>query len=276
MEIVYLWGMESVKATDSLVMRIDSQGIKAIAWSAFDDDSLEVVKCDYPSGVDAKQRLEDAIYGNRDFFLQRDYSRVWCLMGGAKVMAVPEDVDEDEAKTFFHAAFQEQGEFEEFPLLPGSQAKLLTSFAPQEASFLRRTFYNVSLQPSLLPLCKWYMRPELAGRGSRVFVNVRQGGIDVVALKNGRLQLLNAFDCATGDDAVYYVLAVIHTLGFDNDQNTAVMVSGPTEKRSVFMADIKRFWRTVCPVVIPSEMYRLGQAISEVPYEMIVTSLTGG
>ena len=266
--------MENGKVVDSLAIRIDCHGIKAMAWGALDDDSLEVFSHDYPTEQDTKQRLEDVIYENRDFFLQRDFARVWCQIADSKVLFVPGEADAEQCRTFFQASFPDSAaEPESFRLTADDGVRLLASFPAEEASFLRRTFYNVAIQPTILPFARWSMNQVAAADGPRIFVNARPDGIDVIATDRGKLLLGNSFACKTYDDAVYYILAVMQMYGLTDRPGAALRVSGTAENRNPMMDALRRFVPQVTPAIVPSELYRLGKGVSDLPFELILTSL---
>ena len=266
--------MESNKALDSLALRIDCHGIKAMAWGSSDDDSLEVFSHDYPTEGDAKQRLEDVIYENRDFFLQRDFSRVWCLIADSKVLFVPGEADAAQCETFFRASFPDSDVApESFRLTADDSVRLLAAFPAEEASFMRRTFYNVVIQPSVLSFARRSLNHGGAADGAKIYVNAMHDGIDVIALEGGKLLLGNSFACKTYDDAVYYVLAVMQMYGLTDNPKVAMTVSGTPEYRNPMLEALRRFVPQAVPAVLPSEIYRLGKGVADLPYELILTPL---
>ena len=77
-----------------------------------------------------------------------------------------------------------------------------------------------------------------------LFLNVRDGGFDLVYFKNNKLHFYNFFRFNTKEDFIYFLLTAIEELQL-NPEQLRLMLSGEIDKSSVFYEMIYRYVRTI-------------------------------
>lgn len=98
---------------------------------------------------------------------------------------------------------------------------------------------------TLTPLLQHFAEAEGSRDADvRLYVNCRYRFVDVFAISRQRLQLLNSFPVNTPDDATYYVLALLKTMGYGL-ATTPVGVLGEASMTAALAGRLSRFVRNV-------------------------------
>ncbi len=158
--------------------------------------------------------IEEAVYDNPA--LLGDFQAITALVDTRAYTLVPNEVAAD---SLLAAAVADRllptpdcrSELIATPLRH-APATILWRIPADLVAFLRRTFFNVSILPAIAPLADSLTAPSGMSSG-RIYVNFRQGSLDVVALgSGGSLDCVNTFDYSEPSDAVYYIMALYRRL----------------------------------------------------------------
>lgn len=165
--------------------------------------------------------VEDIVYDNP--LLLNDYKSVTCLISHTDYTFLPPALSAAERLSLFTMEHPEAGEpiFEE--LRPCCNALMLSAPPADLEGFVRRTFFQSRLVHPL-SLAVRYMAGEVV-RGHSVTAALYDNRIEVTAMRGPRLTMSNSFAIRTPRDAAYYILAVMHTFGFDRN-TTPVKIYG--------------------------------------------------
>jgi len=79
---------------------------------------------------------------------------------------------------------------------------------------------------------------------STLFLNVRDGGFDLVYFKNNKLHFYNFFRYNTKEDFIYFLLTAIEELQL-NPEQLKLILSGEIDKSSILYEMIYRYIRTI-------------------------------
>lgn len=256
----------------SLTMRIAPGRLDIMAL----DDTADTViyrRLALDRTMTATRAIEEAVYDNPA--LLGDFRAITALIDTRAYTLVPPEVAAD---SVLAAAVAER-------LLPAPdcRSELLTTplrHAPATilwriscdmAAFLRRTFFNVSILPAVAPLADSLTAPSDMSSG-RIYVNLRQGALDIVALgTGGALDCVNTFDYSEPADAVYYIMALYRSLTPDGGERELIL-SGDPEARETVTPMLRRFVPFVMPAIMPAALFRAGRDLLKAPYDLIVNS----
>lgn len=130
--------------------------------------------------------------------------------------------------------------------IPALRSHLL--FAIKEPTYDALVKYfpavNVRFVSSLTPLLLHFANRPASGARFRVYINCREGFIDVFVFDGQQLAVLNSFPVTAVADAVYYTLAFSKTVGFDISTTPYYVVGEPALSQSV-VEQLRRFARVV-------------------------------
>lgn len=254
-----------------LSLGIEPGAIEVVAYSPLEENSLihRRIELD-PATPTPLKALENAVYDNP--LLLADFGRIHCVVTTPTIAAVPTeaDGDQDACRVIAEASWPGfQGELT-VDTLPTADTALLVGHDRELNGFLRRTFFNVTIMSRLTPLCRYFLNTSRRVNAPRMFVNLRRGRLDVVAVDRGRLLAANTFTFTDPTDAAYYIMALRRDPAIGASE---LLLTGDTAVRDNVMTIVRRFVETVMPVIFPSEMFRAGREAMTSPFELIVIPL---
>lgn len=245
----------SLTETYSLSIRLEQDGL---SFSVYANDSKKVIvlqKVEFSAGVDLKNSiLADNLYlGNFTSFmdghpwLRSKFHKVNVFFTGKQFTLVPEAVFTSENAAGYLSLVHEIRTDQVVLDTLCQWADACLVFAADQRLTEQLRFYFPSAQLShhlsvfietLLPRFKHSTFP------SAMFLNSRKGMTDIMAFKDNRLVFLNAFDCQTAEDSVYFLLFVMEQLQA-NPEQWPVFISGEVQENDKLSQLLYRYIRNV-------------------------------
>lgn len=126
--------------------------------------------------------------------------------------------------------------------IPALYSHLLFGVKAPICQAIREQFAGgtVRFESSLSPLLRHFSEHYDTGSRFRVYLNCRQGFVDVFAFDGRQLVVLNSFPVSNVGDVVYYAIAFSKTIGLDM-ATTPFFVVGDTTMASSVVAHLGRF-----------------------------------
>lgn len=224
-------------------------------------------------GIDDIHAFEEVIYDNP--FLLRDFARVDIIFRTAVSLVVPAEIPDTGAEHLLATAFPDASAHVVECGLLSQGAKVAYAVPHALHSFLSRTFYQATLHHPLAVLAAYFTQGGVRGNNPRLHINFsRPDVIDIIATRGSNLLLANSFRVSNADDAVYYLLAVRHTLGLDRNQATQILASGSGSLRKAVTNGLARLpGAPVMPVIFPTVLSALGIGSDMVAFEVAIMHL---
>ncbi len=215
--------------------------------------------------------VEDAVYENP--LLPAEFRRTVLIVEPEAAMLLPgEAAAEADAVKILQSTLGGDDREWRVDTPVGRNAAIGYGFPTGLMGFIRRTWGpDSALWCNLTVLSRYFIMNVQRGKPSRLFVNLREGQLDVIAVEHGSIRLANTFDYRTPDDAVYYALACKAQSGLP--EHSDILISGPTAVRDQVMPLLRRFIPQVMPVIFPPRMFRAGREAVDLPFDLIVSSL---
>ncbi len=259
----------------NLAMRLNPAQLDVMLYNGSRPDSLiyRRMPLDTSSATWIKA-LEETIYDNP--LLLGDFNSTHIIVDTTRVTVVPEEVtaDTDMQETVADMLLPDDDADEELitSLIPSLSVAMMMKMPEETATFLRRTFNNPAIMHHLVPLCRYFFNSSKLGHTGRVYVNLRQKSLDILAFGNDRLLLANTFEFDNITDAVYYIMACRETLGC-SDRNNEVLLAGNAEVREELTPILREYIGYVMPAIFPSTMFKAGKEALTAPFDLIVLPL---
>ena len=221
-------------------------------------------------GGQSLQSLEDAIYDTPE--LLNEYRRVRVIVHSRHFVMFPaESSDEDCIDLLRHAFPSDDGDTG-VCLLPDNQVKIAWLMPRGMQAFLGRTFNYPMTYHHLQPLCEHFFGLNRDDGKSRMFLNLREGCMDLATYREGKLQGANTFHFADHQDAVYYALTAWRAHGLDQLADE-LQLMGDNAECAAMTPKLREFVKSVMPAVYPAAAMQLGRNAMRAPLELVLLAL---
>ena len=117
-------------------------------------------------------------------------------------------------------------------------------------SFLYRTFPESSVHFQLTPTINFFKANQSIEKNGNIVVNITEEKVEIIAIKNKKLQYSNIFDYKESSDIVYFILNAWNMLGFDQ-QTDELKVSGVKDIRTQVMPTLRKYINYVMLTTLP-------------------------
>lgn len=257
-------------------MLIAPDALHVAVMSMVEDNSLIYRSIPLPDDEDTRLRaIEDAIYENP--LLLADFGKTDILVRTRQFSVIPAEIsDADLQKRILQEFWPEVETFSVFTnaelVLPGNRDAIAFAIPAPLASFLQRTFPIARISHALTPMVRYFAHSSRLGRSGKMYVCLRQGEIDVIAYTVGGLRMAVTTSVSNVDDALYYVMAALHTCHFSPSE-VEIMLCGENALRESLTPMLRKFVGYVMPVVFPSAMFRAGKDAMVAPFNLILIPL---
>lgn len=255
-----------------LALRVSATSLHVILMSTVENNTLiySNIGLDDTAGSQLKA-LENAVYENP--LLLSDFDRIDCIVETDRFMVVPQELSSvSVSEQMMNAAFEDfDGEII-MNDLHGTGAKVMMGLDTDFAGFLRRTFNNPRLYHHLTPLCLYFRHKSRLGNSGKMYANMRDGRLDLIAFGKDSLLLANTFRYRDPMDAVYYILACRQSLNLSAG-NDELFLAGDKEVRERVTPILREYLAYVMPVIFPSAMFKAGKEALNAPFDLIVLPL---
>lgn len=228
-----------------------------------------------PAAPDKLRALEDIIYDNP--LLLSDFKRVDCIIANAPSIALPPELDEDDATAAYDlaadtSAVEPAAPLELFPTGSSDGAVMAIRQSTAMRSFITRTFYNVRFDCRLAALCRYFTGRAEAPHTPALYAIDADSCLTAIALDSDRrLLLANEFAYTKPVDAAYYILAVMQQLGMPRT-DTAVCISTPATADTP--ESLREILRPHLPqagaLPFPTLRYRASRTTLQAPFSLLI------
>lgn len=255
-----------------LAMRIGEKSLHVILLSTIEDNSLIYSEIPIDSAnTDRLKALEEAVYENP--LLLSDFGRIDCIVETEKFIITPSIIKSTEVRERMIKTTFENFEGEIITNeLPGINATILMGIEADFIGFLRRTFNNPHIHHHLSSLCRYFNHKSRLGNSGKMYANMRDDRLDLLAFGKDSLLLANTFRYRDPMDAVYYILACRQSLGL-NAGSDELFLAGDKEVRETITPTLREYLAYVMPVIFPSAMFKAGKEALNAPFDLIVLPL---
>ncbi len=240
----------------TLSVRLSTDGFAfALSRPLAQEGGMEVenweVDATLPMAVNLRQAFE------RMEWLGRPFRRVNVLVATKRFTLMPlEYFDEEQVEDYFYLNHAKEGnEQVEYNILRNSNAVVLFGVDRSVAGAVQEWQPGAKLYAQVSPLADAFSVKSRLDEARKAYVHVRREYIDVLAYEGGRLLLANAYQCRQTPDALYYVLCLWQTLGFDQEHDQLYLL-GDLEARPGLAGGLREFVRWVS-VMEPAGMLDL-------------------
>lgn len=256
-----------------LALRVGDHRLHIVAYDSSQDNSL--IYRHLPVNGDTSEArlksLEEAVYDIPALLL--DFGRVDVVVESRAFVVLPEALgDAENAGLALESLFPKSEGETVMSSLQGLGAVIASRVDGGVASFLRRTFNNPRFHHHLSPLCRYFHHKSRLGNTGKMYANLRDGAMDVIAFGGSGLILANTFPIDAPEDALYYILACRGQLGAA-DVGEELFLAGDKAMREALTPMLREYIAYVMPVIFPSELFRMGREAMEAPFDLIILPL---
>lgn len=258
----------------SLALRLYADRLKFTIHCDNDDNSLlfgELPFADTSRGYAAC--LEAAVYDNP--FLLQPFGKISVVTDSDRFLLVPDEMtagDSDECQRYYNCIYPDDRRNVAADHIVEAGLSIVYGIDRNIESFLRRTFYNPPIMHCLTPLLTFFKRKDAYGGRNKMFAFVDKETVEIVVLKSGRVAFANVFKFNCADDAFYFIAnAWQHCELSHNDDELHVV--GDNALRQILLPRLREYMGNVAQVILPAEMMRLGENVTEAPFDLTILPL---
>ena len=157
-------------------------------------------------------------------------------------------------------------------LMPDNQVKIAWLMPRGMQAFLGRTFNYPMTYHHLQLLCEHFFGLNRDDGKSRMFLNLREGYMDLAIYREGKLQGANTFHFADHQDAVYYALTAWRAHELDQLADE-LQLMGDNAECAAMTPKLREFVKSVMPAVYPAAAMQLGRNVMQAPLELVLLAL---
>jgi len=207
-----------------------------------------IVLCEYLSTSNRASlfSFRERIVGN--------FATVNLAFAGEKVTLVPQSLFSiDDAKALAHFQFELAAD-EELMIDELKHHGLVVLYAINKEwlSVIQKYFDNVKTKHAGSFVIEYYMNRYKNKPGEHIFANIWHQKVEIVVIKNGKLQLYNIFDYQTDEDLLYAILNVYEQIPL-SPETIPLKVSGKLKRNTHVWQLLETYIRYVEPENRPDE-----------------------
>lgn len=202
--------------------------------------------------------------------LKQPYRQVNLLIETARYTIVPLELYEDDRMEmlFYQNLLRRENEVVLCNILSKSNTVILFGIDKLTHLLLTEHFPKARIFATVSPLVEYFTFKSRQGNNRKVFANIRNSEIDVLAFERGRLLLLNTYPAQTCDDKCYYLLHVWKQLAYEGKQDDVFLTGSEAGKKEV-AARLKTFLPRVFIVQPDAAFSRaISGRIEDVPFDI--------
>ncbi len=263
-----------------LAMRVDD-AVHVLLYSAVSPDGL--VYRAFPLDQSSPSRLkaiEEIIYSND--VLVSDFDRIDFLTDTPSTLTVPYECNFDQASYLLASTVYGDPERKELPstLTPAvlysttaSNASVVSAMDIETEAFLRRTFYDIHITPSIAVLINYFAKLNAGGNSRRMYATFHCKDVTLLVFDRNRLIHAVKVKCSGANDAAYFIMAVRNLLQLAPDTDP-VILAGESPLREDTASIIRKFVHQVLPAIFPSDLLMMGRDAMRLPFDLTAAILT--
>lgn len=250
-----------------LLVLLDDRRVSYILYTPTVANSLitgEVALTD-----DSLQGLEDAVYNTP--VLLGEYRRVRVVVRSSHFLLLPPATSDEDCKALLGTAYiGDDGETTVCATACGIKVAYIMPRGMQ--AFLGRTFNYPLVYHHLHPLCDYFQSLNRGDDIARMFLNMRDGMMDMAIYRGGEIQCANSYPFASTQDAAYFALNAWRSHGLDQ-LTDELQLMGDGALRSAMSEELRKYVKYVMPAAYPAAAMQLGHNAVQAPLELVLLAL---
>ncbi len=179
-------------------------------------------------------------------WISHTFRRVNILMADKRFALVPLEFFEDEQTEmlFYHSHSARENELVQYNILRKNNAVVLFGMDKSACNFLKDKYPDCRFYAQASSLIEAFAAKCRLGNSRKMYVNLRERGIDLFCYDRGRLLLANSFECRETADRIYYLLYSWKQLGFEAERDELHLSGNLSDKESL-LPELKKYIRQV-------------------------------
>ncbi len=185
-------------------------------------------------------------------WLNHTFRRVNVLMADKRFALIPLEFFEDEQTEtlFYHSHSARENELVQYNILRKNNAVVLFGMDKSSCNFLREQYPDIKFYSQASSLIESFSTKSRLGNSRKMYVNLRDAGMDIFCYDRGHLLLANSFECRETTDRIYYLLYTWKQLGFEALRDE-LHLSGNLSDKEALLPELKKYIRQVY-IMIPA------------------------
>lgn len=244
--------MNNSMSASALGIRLRTDGVDVVRVAAGETETF-AVETDLTVGEDVKV-LEESVYATPS--LLGEYAQTVIVADSPRFTIVPDEVVQDaEALAAIASMMWPDADAETLNVSPAAYGASVVSVIGQPlAGFVGRTFSKARIVHRLAALCNVFASLSKPVNNIRLYARFSSSEhLDIVAMGGEMLLMANTFDCASPEDAVYFIMAAVKDCGFDPLEDE-LLLSGDESACRAVTDTLRKYVNSVMPLVLPEKM----------------------
>ena len=224
----------------TLSIRLSTDGFSFSIYNPIHDDSFSVIEKEIDTSLSLTANLK-AVFHESDF-LGHSYKRVNIMLASKRFTIVPLDLFEEEQADllFYHNHRKRENETVIYNILKKNNVVIVFGIDRSAYSFLTEQYPEARFYSQSTPLIECFSVKSRLGNSKKMYVSVREEGIDIYCFDRGHLLLANSFECSHTEDRIYYLLYAWKQLGF-NQERDELHLTGTLPDKEILMNELRKF-----------------------------------
>ena len=199
----------------TLSIRLSTDGFSFSIYNPIHDDSFSVIEKEIDTSLSLTANLK-AVFHESDF-LGHSYKRVNIMLASKRFTIVPLDLFEEEQADllFYHNHQKRENETVIYNILKKNNVVIVFGIDRSAYSFLTEQYPEVRFYSQSTPLIEYFSVKSRLGNSKKMYVSVREEGIDIYCFERGHHLLANYFECFHTEDRINYLLYAWKQLEFN-------------------------------------------------------------
>ena len=156
--------------------------------------------------------------------------------------------------------------------LSDKRATLLFGCDEEAHAFCQRSMQCPEFTHRFVPLLAYWQQQSLRKQHRCLFAWIDQGHMDVACYDTGLLLLMNSFPVRQESDQLYYLFCVWQQAGLDTQVDQLYVHAEPSARLQL-LEEARHYLRNVEGMVLPAELYLLGEEVVTAPLDIIASLL---
>ena len=224
----------------TLSIRLSTDGFSFSIYNPIHDDSFSVIEKEIDTSLSLTANLK-AVFHESDF-LGHSYKRVNIMLASKRFTIVPLDLFEEEQADllFYHNHQKRENETVIYNILKKNNVVIVFGIDRSAYSFLTEQYPEARFYSQSTPLIEYFSVKSRLGNSKKMYVSVREEGIDIYCFERGHLLLANSFECSHTKDRIYYLLYAWKQLEF-NQERDELHLTGTLPDKEILMNELRKF-----------------------------------
>ena len=224
----------------TLSIRLSTDGFSFSIYNPIHDDSFSVIEKEIDTSLSLTANLK-AVFHELDF-LGHSYKRVNIMLASKRFTIVPLDLFEEEQADllFYHNHQKRENETVIYNILKKNNVVIVFGIDRSAYSFLTEQYPEARFYSQSTPLIEYFSVKSRLGNSKKMYVSVREEGIDIYCFERGHLLLANSFECFHTEYRIYYLLYAWKQLEF-NQERDELHLTGTLPDKEILMNELRKF-----------------------------------